>query len=263
MNKTQWIVVLTGVVLFAGLYFGSTNVPPETGELTKARAEIADQGQAAAYLDEAQQAIEASNQLELLVLEDSIRQEEDMTLKLNMLERLSGGYYGSGQPLAAAIIAEDIAQERGTAEAWSIAGTTYLLSIRAMEVEAKRSFAAQQAKVAFENAISLAPQDINHRINLANVYIEKPAQDNPMQGILMLRDLSEQYPGEAPVYSRLATLAIQTGQYQRAVERLEVALELDPDNVRALQLMARAYQGLGNSSKVQEYQAAAAAAAEG
>jgi cytochrome c-type biogenesis protein CcmH/NrfG len=84
-----------------------------------------------------------------------------------------------------------------------------------------KAFCNQRAVQAFENAISLNPDNASHRLNLALTYTEMPPEDNPMKGILLLRELQEQYPENTQVLNALGRLAIQTGQYARAVERLD------------------------------------------
>ncbi|MBK8737205.1 MAG: tetratricopeptide repeat protein [Saprospiraceae bacterium] len=81
------------------------------------------------------------------------------------------------------------------------------------------------------------------------VYVDKPLTDNPMKGILMLRDLNTKYPNNADVNIQLAKLAIRTGQFDKAVERLEKALALSPQTLSINCLLAEAYNGNGNIEK--------------
>ena len=74
-----------------------------------------------------------------------------------------------------------------------------------------------------------------------------------MKGILMLRDLIEKEPENVLVLSTLGRFAIQTGQFEKAIERLEKAISLDPKNNKANCLLAQAYQGVGNAEKAAEY----------
>jgi cytochrome c-type biogenesis protein CcmH/NrfG len=100
-------------------------------------------------------------------------------------------------------------------------------------------FCANRAIQAFENAISLDPSDITNKVNLAVCYAERPPQNNPMKGILMLIDLNKKHPENVPTLSTLGRLGIQTGQFEKAVARLELALQIEPKNIKVNCLLAQ------------------------
>ena len=85
-------------------------------------------------------------------------------------------------------------------------------------------------------------------MQLAMVYVDKPLEDNPMKGILMLRELNTKHPENADVNIQLGRLAIKTGQFEKAVERLKKAVELSPGTVSIYCLLADAYTGLGDKT---------------
>jgi len=74
-----------------------------------------------------------------------------------------------------------------------------------------------------------------------------------MQGILMLRDLNTKYPKNVAVLNQLGKLALQTNQSERALERLEAAIKLEPENNVTICLLAEAYSQLGDKTKATEY----------
>ena len=74
-----------------------------------------------------------------------------------------------------------------------------------------------------------------------------------MKGILMLRDLNTKYPENTAVMNQLARLALQTNQLDRAVERLEAVLKLEPENQMAHCLLAEVYDRKGNSELRDQY----------
>ena len=110
-----------------------------------------------------------------------------------------------------------------------------------------RDFCTQRAVSAFQNAISLNPTKLENKINLALCYTENPPQDNPMKGILLLRDLDKENPDNIAVNLQLARLAIKTGQLDRAIVRLETVLTKEPNNKKAICLLADAYSGSQNA----------------
>ena len=69
----------------------------------------------------------------------------------------------------------------------------------------------------------------------------------------MLIELNKQYPENVPLLTQLGRLAIKTGQFDKAVQRLEQALSLEPDNPTANCLIVKAYEGAGDEPKAAEF----------
>ncbi len=176
--------------------------------------------------------------------------------RANAYKALSGFWYRTGNLPVAGGYADSVALLENAPEAWSVAGGTYYNGlVSADDNQVLRTYCASKAIKAFESAASLAPDMPEHRVNLALVYAEQPPADNPMQAVLMLRDLEAKYPSEPAVFNALGRLAIKTGQWDRAIQRLEKAYSLDPKNPNTPCLLAKAYEGSGNAAKASEYSA--------
>ena len=74
-----------------------------------------------------------------------------------------------------------------------------------------------------------------------------------MMGIRQLLDLGEKYPSEMKVQTQLARLAIQTGQYEKAEERLNKILKQEPKNTKACCLMAQVLNETGRTNSAEQY----------
>jgi uncharacterized protein HemY len=107
-----------------------------------------------------------------------------------------------------------------------------------------RQGSLNKAIQALENAISIDPETVQYRVNLALIYAERPPQDNPMKGVQMLLSLNEKHPDDVLVLNALARLAIKTGQWDKAQQRLERAEALDPENITTICLLAEIYDQL-------------------
>ena len=64
------------------------------------------------------------------------------------------------------------------------------------------------------------------------------ASQEPMKGIGILRELADSLPDNIPVLLALGRLSIQSGQLDKAKERLQKVLKLEPQNTEALYFMA-------------------------
>jgi tetratricopeptide (TPR) repeat protein len=253
MNKWQWIVVGGAVALFFILYFGCETKPKDIKTLEKSRVLAAESTDISALLKEAKSSLEPVEASNVLALERQLELIQSDTAKSEAFKDLSSKWYQLEHPAIAGYYAQQVAEIENTEESWSITGTTYSICIQRSQEEKIRAFCTGRALRAFENAISIDPEDMTHQVNLALAYTYNPPQENPMKGILMLRELNEKAPEDVLVMNTLARLAIRTGQYDKAVSRLERSFSLEPQNRTTACLLAQAYEGLGNSTKAEEY----------
>ena len=253
MKKAQYLALLAALVLFAGLYFGFSTKPSNQKVVERSSSA---QGESTAFemlRGNAQSTLTTTQSTQIAELEQQISSAANDTERMGLLKRLSGLWYSFGNIPVAAGLAEQAAELENTDEAWSVAGGNFFNGLVATQDPTIRDYCASHAVKAFENAASLAPEKVEHRVNLALVFAENPPPDNPMKAVLMLRDLESKYPDQPSVYNALGRLAIKTGQWERAIERLEKARSLDKTNPNTPCLLAKAYEGAGNTTKANEF----------
>ncbi|MBL7776194.1 MAG: tetratricopeptide repeat protein, partial [Saprospiraceae bacterium] len=197
--------------------------------------------------------LDAGQQARLQELEQQISAATSDTARTSALKQLSGWWYAQGQRAIAGGLAEQVAELENTAAAWSVAGATFFQALQGEQDKARRDFCAGRAIRAFESAVSLQPEQVEHRVNLALVYAENPPADNPMKAVLLLRELEQKHPESPAVYNALGRLAIKTGQWEKAIQRLEKAWSIDPQNPNTPCLLAMAYEGAGQAEKAAEF----------
>jgi tetratricopeptide (TPR) repeat protein len=248
MNKTQWGVVIAAVAMFIVLYFGCDTKPDKHKSIENKRALAAVSTDISAMLMEAKKQISPEESGRIIALEAELNAALGDTSKATVYEKLSGAWYEFGKTGIAGYYAEKVAEVKKQEEDWSIAGTTYSICIQREKEPKVRSYCTQRAIQSLENAASLNPSNLQHKINLALVYAENPPQENPMKGVLMLVDLNKQYPNNTSILTQLGRLAINTGQFDKAVRRLQEAIAADAENTSAYCLLAQAYQELGDEA---------------
>ncbi|MCO6477893.1 MAG: tetratricopeptide repeat protein [Phaeodactylibacter sp.] len=253
MTKLQWAVVASAIGMFFLIYFGCETKPEDIKALEKSRALAAESTDINTLLQEAKASLGAPPSNSILALETELEGALADSARAEVFKRLASKWYEFGYPAISGYYAQEVAELLGAEESWSIAGTTYTICLQQSQEQKVRDFCTGRAVQAFENAISLNPENTAHQVNLALAYAANPPQDNPMKGILMLRDLNQKDPDNVLVLNTLARLAIQTGQYPRAIERLERALELEPGNPNTVCLLAEAYQGNGEAAKAEAF----------
>lgn len=253
MNKAQYLAVLGALTLFLGLYFGFDT---KTDKQKTAERSRSLQGQSTSFetlLADAKAHLDASQSAQVTEQEEQLGKATTDAERATILKRLSGTWYEFGQIPIAGGFAEQVAELENADSSWSVAGATFFNGLVSSQDPIIRKFCADHAVKAFESAVSLNPAKVEHRVNLALVYSENPPPDNPMQAVLMLRELESKHPDNPSVFNALGRLAIKTGQWQRAIERLEKAWSLDKSNPNTPCLLAKAYEGAGNVIKANEF----------
>lgn len=255
MNKPQYIALSAALALFCLLYFGFNTIPAGQKQVEHSRSIQAPGIRIETLVDEAREHLDEKQTARLQEIEQQISAAASDPDRIVLLKRLSGWWYAEGHPEIAGGVAEQVAELEQTDEAWSVAGATFYGAIAGQQNAKIREYCASHAVNAFESAISLNPEKVEHRVNLALVYAENPSSDDPMKAVKLLRELETKHPDQPSVYNALGRLAIKTGQWERAVQRLEKARSLDPENPNTVCLLAKAYAGIGNSDKAAEFEA--------
>ncbi len=253
MTKLQIVVVSSMILLFAGMYFGLDIKPKEQKAIEKSRAIEAESTDINALLEDAKSELSAEKSTLILSIETKLNKAQTDSAKVETLKEISGAWYRMDRIDIAGFYAQSVAEIENSDESWGIAGTTYTIGAQRAKEEKVKQFCFGRAIKAFENAISLNPSNTTHKVNLAVCYAENPLPDNPMKGILMLRDLNEKEPENVLILTTLGRFAIQTGQYDKAIERLRKAVEIEPKNIKANCLLSQAYRGTGDNEKADNY----------
>jgi tetratricopeptide (TPR) repeat protein len=254
MNRQQIILIASAVALFFILYFGCDVQSKEQKTLETARVLTGATMDMAAVIKDATKTLTPAQFTEIQSLTQKAEANKDpsvASVSAMTLKQLSAAWHNAGHDEVAAHYAEQVAELDKTDEAWSIAGANYYLALQKSEDKSVREFCANQAAKAFQNAASLNPTKLEYRINLALCFTENPPQDNPMKGILLLRELDAQNPENVAVNTQLARLAIKTGQFEKAIARLEKVSAKEPNNGKLACMLAEAYSG-ANSPKAAE-----------
>lgn len=106
----------------------------------------------------------------------------------------------------------------------------------------RQNFYATNAKVLFEKALQLNPDNDSSKIGLGLCYMFGGISDNPMEGILPIRAIAEKDPDNMYAQKVLALGGLQSGQIDKAIERFNIILAKEPDNIEMLFRLADVYE---------------------
>ncbi|HNR08846.1 MAG TPA: tetratricopeptide repeat protein [Saprospiraceae bacterium] len=243
------------VILFFVLFFGFSKIAPEVRNPEKSGSIHFDNKDLTVELNSLKDSLSEGDKAYLAGLESELASASQDSSRIQSLQKISSFWYQQGRIGFSAEYAVKIAQIFPTGESWSIAAANLALAAKTPGLaEEKISDYITRSKAAFIQAGEADPGNISHKLNYALLATEYPSADNPMEGILTLRKLNEDFPEDLTVLYHLARLAIQTGQWDRAKERLETLFKLDPGNARAACLMVQISQHDGEVAKAAEWQ---------
>ncbi len=106
---------------------------------------------------------------------------------------------------------------------------------------------AQQSVACFKRSQELNPANDTVKMALAAAYIEGTGET--MSGVQLLLGIVREKPDNIPANLMLGRLAIQSGQFDKAVQRFETVTKKEPANTEALYFLAEAYKGKGDKAK--------------
>lgn len=249
MNKSQWVLVLVSGMVFVLLFFVFDTKTRSQKAVESGRSLTMESTNLNAMLMDSKDDFTIVQMSTVIALERQLvllEEEMDTLAVIATYKQLAGEWYRLGKPAISGAYALKVAEMENQEESWAIAGTTFNLCLQKEAKEKVVSYCTEKAILAFETAISLNPDNLSNRINLVLTYTENPPKENPMKGITMLLDLNERFPNKPIILNTLATLAIKTSQYERALERLEKSYEVDPENNKTICMLALVNKQLGN-----------------
>ena len=255
MSKGQWILTGGSILVVLILFFGFDTVPSDQAQIEKSRALNFETAELENHVKSSTESLPPDESTFFHSYENIVRSAESEEMRIDALEQLSAAWYDRGGYAEAGHFAQLIAETQSSADNWEAAAMTFWSCIQSDEDIEIRRICRDHAEECFQNAISLDPENINYRINLAVCNATLPPQDNPMKGIQSLLSLNEKYPENTSVLFWLAKFGLDTGQTEKAIARLQRALELDPDQRRLSCLMAVALRQSGNEAEAQTYDA--------
>jgi tetratricopeptide (TPR) repeat protein len=113
----------------------------------------------------------------------------------------------------------------------------------------KANTLGKKARDYFEKVLEEDASRLDVKTKIAMTYV---SSQNPMKGILMLREVVEQDPENEEALFNLGVLSIQSGQYGKAIERFERLLSLNEANEQAQFYLGLSYFNNGESGKARE-----------
>lgn len=105
-----------------------------------------------------------------------------------------------------------------------------------------------QTKALFEEALKLNPSNDSLTVGLGACYMFGNISDNPMEGILKVREVAQKNPDNLYAQMILGLGGMKSGQFDKAIERFTTIVNKQPENLEALFHLAEAYERKGDKA---------------
>lgn len=254
MKKQHWILAASGLVVLLLLFFFGQTVPPR-----KATAKTADTAShqhisTNDILQASKQKLTPDqqsyvNRLENAVVRGNVKEQQLMVY--NQLAEFWRDSIRSFFP--AAYYTGEAAKLENTEKKLTFAAHLYLDKIRIQPDPELKDWMAEQAKGLLEQALKLNPNNDSTKVSLGSCYIFGNVHGNPMDGIMMIREVAEKDPHNVYAQMMLGIGGAMTGQFDKAIERFKAVMEHQPNNLEARLNLAEVYEQKGDKQNAIEW----------
>jgi tetratricopeptide (TPR) repeat protein len=108
-----------------------------------------------------------------------------------------------------------------------------------------KSLLALQAKDLFERSLKIDPANDSSKIGLGAAYLYGGIS-SPMEGIAKIREVADRDSNNIYAQTTLGQASMVSGQLDKAIERFNKVVRLQPGNLEAVLFLAEAYEKTGN-----------------
>jgi tetratricopeptide (TPR) repeat protein len=128
----------------------------------------------------------------------------------------------------------------------TFAAQLFLENLQNDDVEGRRQWKAMQAKDLFERSLKINPDNDSAKVGLGACYLFGSISAAPMEGILKIREVVEKDSTNLYAQMMLVKGSLISGQYDKAISRLETVNRIKPDNIDAILLLAEVYERMND-----------------
>ncbi|WP_439880457.1 tetratricopeptide repeat protein [Pontibacter sp. MBLB2868] len=241
MSRSQILIVIAAIALAAAMFFLPKVVVNEDdkdnlakGETTSAASEghseddghdheAAAGGETAAHMSATPEQL-----MELATARAKFNKATDVQARNRLASELGEAYSAAAKYDSAGYYFEIAAKARGGEKSYKKAGDAYYEAFTFAATQERANELGGKAREMYEQVLKNNPSELDAKTNVAMTYI---ASTNPMQGIMLLREVIATDPDNEKALFNLGILSIQSNQYDKAAERFRHLIEVNPKHV--------------------------------
>jgi len=219
------ILIAGTILLSAAIYFAPSQVNKEGAKATEAATSAEDEFNPEALLRSAKTALDSNELKNLEFFEESSKKagNEDTSL----LDGIGRFWDRNGIPAASAIWFERKAEIVKSESSYLDAAYRYFDSFRMANDTAVQGLLVGKAISNYQKVLEINPNNLNAKTDLGACYAD--GTTDPMKGIMLLREVIAADPNHEMAQYNLGMLSVKSGQLDKALERFQKVLEINPE----------------------------------
>ena len=253
MPKKQLIIAIAGLALVALLFiFGNTVAPKSKVQAPVAKA--VKSFDILQFIGEEKKHLSASQLINLNKLENSVTRGDVNSQLITANTQLANFWKDSVKSFEPyAYYLSEAAKLDKSEKNLTFAAQLILNNLRAEPDEAKLNWKTAQAIALFEKAIELNPDNDDLKVGLGSCYIFGKGRvggpEETMKGIQQLLSVVRNDSNNMKAQMMLGVGGYVSGQYDKAIERLQKVIKAQPENIEAIAFLADAYAAKGDKAE--------------
>jgi tetratricopeptide (TPR) repeat protein len=251
VRKQQWVLASTGIVLLVIVYFfGNTialNKPPAVQESAANSTEIPTTEEIIIKFKSSLNVAEAQK---VTQLENSVVRGDVHNQEIHIYHQLASYWSDTlHRPELGAYYEGEAAKLENSEKNLTFAAHLLLDNTMSATDASMQRWLATKAKELFEKALLINPNNDSTKIGVGACYMFGNISENPMQGILAIKQIADKDPDNLYAQMMLGLGGVQSGQYDKAAERFLNVIKKQPDNIEAILNLAGAYERMSNKAE--------------
>ncbi len=252
MGRAQWITA--GIVLFVSIglfalthdqFFGYHPKVINPSASTKDDHEGHDHAEFSidTILHHAKENLSPEKVSRLNFLEKSISRGDISSQKIHLYHQLAQYWRDTGRIFEPyAWYSGEAARLENSENSLTFAAHLFLDNLRSENNQELKHWKALQSKDLFERSLKLNPDNDSVQVSLGATYLLGGISDNPMEGILMIRKVIEKDSNHVYAQLTLGEASMISGQLDKAAQRFQKVVSIDPTNLQATLSLADVYE---------------------
>lgn len=255
MKRPQWIIAGAALLLVLGLYAATSgNIfgnHPKVSATAPAAAVASGHNHAGelsidSILVRAQGRLTPQQKIRLNGIETQL-QTAPPEEKIHLNHQLARYWYDTlklWEPYA--WYTGEAARLENSGNSLTFAAHLFLGSLRTEDDGQLKHWKAHEAKDLFERALKVAPANDSAAVGLGATLLFGEIAATPMEGIQKLREVVQRDSANTYAQMTLGQASLVSGQWDKAIERFEKVVRLQPKNLEAILSLADAHERAGD-----------------
>jgi len=248
---TQLLLITAGVFIALIIYFAPDQHSDDQVAVEEAthEHEVDSEEQETTEFTDTFEVLNPLDRDQIIQLESQLAAIKDSESKLVLYDSLISFSIQRNIPPLVAKYTEEKAKTVPSEGNWLLAGDNYFKAFRLSKGKSKEMLLGAIRN--YERSLELNPDNLKAQTSLGVAHVEgaNVLGEMPMKGIGMLLEVVNKDPKNVDALTNLGYFAIQSGQYEKAIERFNTVLEIDPNNAEAFIYLTDTYLSQGEKEK--------------